>query len=86
MQRDLKALLKHLEILLKIFATAHAADHNQYNTTTFANIPNVIVHFVMMCNIDNTTMASSKFTCKCFAPSPTHRCQYIYMYINLKPF
>ncbi len=64
-QRDLKALLKHLEIPLKIFAAAHAADHNQYNTTTFANLPNVIGHFGMMCNTDNTTMASSKFTCKC---------------------
>ncbi len=39
-QRDLKALLRHLEIPLKIFAAAHAADHYQYNTTTFANIPN----------------------------------------------
>ena len=54
MQRDLKALLKHLEIPLKIFAAAHAADHYQYNTTTFANMPNVIGHFVMMCNTDNT--------------------------------
>ena len=65
MQRDLKALLKHLDIPLKIFAAAHAKDHYQYNTTTFANIPNVIGHFVMMCNTDNTKMASSKCTCKC---------------------
>ena len=56
-QRDLKALLKHLEIPLKIFA---AADHYQYNTTNYANIPNVKGHFVMMCNTDNTKMVSSK--------------------------
>ncbi len=64
-QRDFKALLKHLVIPLKIFTAARAAGHYQYNTTTFANIPIVIGHFVMMCNTDNTKMASSKFTCKC---------------------
>ncbi len=34
-----------------------------YIITTFANVPNVIGHFGMMCNADITTMTSSKFTC-----------------------
>ena len=59
--RDLKALLKPLENTLKIFAFATAADHIQYNTTTFANVPYVIGHF----GNTHITTTSSEFTCKC---------------------
>ncbi len=30
------------------------ADHIQHNTTTSADVPNVIGHFGMLCNTDNT--------------------------------
>ncbi len=41
--RDLKALLKQIKMPLKVFA----ADHIQYNTTSFDNVPNMIGHFVI---------------------------------------
>ncbi len=75
-QRDLKALLKHLENTVKIFCRRWRS-RSLFNTIPLL-LPMYLLKVLIILNVtghlgiiqkilptDNTTIASSKFTCKC---------------------